>query len=189
MRCDVNPDVGNDRSPDATRLGEELSVLVAGAGPAGMETALRLAARGASVTLIERDGELGGQLRYASQISFKSDLADYLRYLQRMVTRSPVNVVVGREVTLDTVQEFGPDVVIVATGATPNTPTHDSGELRCVQALELLAGAPVEARVAVIGAGATGCEVAAFLCQQGHGVTLLEQEGEIGKGMTPDELE
>ncbi|MBQ3282530.1 MAG: FAD-binding protein, partial [Atopobiaceae bacterium] len=86
LRCSVNPEIGHldgHFRPEPAPVPRH--VLVAGGGPAGMQAALTAASRGHRVTLCEREGELGGTIRYCEGIDFKADLWAYREYLVRQV--------------------------------------------------------------------------------------------------------
>ena len=123
--CSVNPHAGREawQLPVSNGRGAGRGrLLVVGGGPAGMELAASAAEQGFSVTLWERDGELGGQLRVASRAPGLEDFARYVAHQAGRLTRLGVEVELGHEATAADVTRLGPDVVGVATGARPRRP-------------------------------------------------------------------
>ncbi|MDN4471774.1 FAD-dependent oxidoreductase [Demequina zhanjiangensis] len=117
--CSVNPRFWNEEFIPRT-LTPAVSpkrLVVVGGGPAGITGALTASRRGHEVILLEREGELGGQLRWIAQERFKEDIAAYLAHLVRQVESSSVDVRLGVEATRDSVAELRPDALIIAVGA------------------------------------------------------------------------
>jgi FAD dependent oxidoreductase/NADH:flavin oxidoreductase / NADH oxidase family len=120
ITCTVNPAVGRERqyggAQDST-TNEPRSVLVIGGGPAGLKAAESAARRGHSVTLVERQTELGGSLRLMARLPDRERWLDLADDLTRSLERLGVDVRLGEDVTPAAVLEVGADVNIVATGA------------------------------------------------------------------------
>jgi NADPH-dependent 2,4-dienoyl-CoA reductase/sulfur reductase-like enzyme len=176
QRCAVNAEAGRERTLRIHPAAKPKRVCVIGGGPAGMETARILALRKHRVTLVEKENELGGLLRYASVPDFKDELRRFLQYLMTQVKKSGVEVLLGREATLDMVRSLKPDAVVLAAGSTMPIPEIPGGERPFVAtALDLLSGKfqPGD-RVLVAGGAAMGCEVAAHLAVRGKKVTVVE---------------
>jgi 2,4-dienoyl-CoA reductase (NADPH2) len=117
-------------------------VVVVGGGPAGLEAARVAAARAHDVTLLERNGQLGGALLWASVVHPENE--PFLDYLRAEVAASTVRVRLGRAVTVEDVVGLEPDAVVVATGGrivVPSIPGDHLGHVqRGVELRELLAG-------------------------------------------------
>ncbi|MFI1307851.1 oxidoreductase [Streptomyces sioyaensis] len=148
-----------------TRLRKRLAVV--GAGPAGLACAVSAAERGHEVTLFDAAAEIGGQLNIAKRIPGKEEFDETLRYFRTQLAQHGVEVRLNTAVTAGDLGAY--DEVVVATGVTPRTPEiagidHPS----VVSYLDVLRdGAPVGDRVAVIGAGGIGFDVAEFLTDAG----------------------
>ncbi|MFI1160244.1 FAD-dependent oxidoreductase [Streptomyces sioyaensis] len=148
-----------------TRLRKRLAVV--GAGPAGLACAVSAAERGHEVTLFDAAAEIGGQLNIAKRIPGKEEFDETLRYFRTQLAQHGVEVRLNTAVTAGDLGAY--DEIVVATGVTPRTPEiagidHPS----VVSYLDVLRdGAPVGDRVAVIGAGGIGFDVAEFLTDAG----------------------
>ena len=145
------------------------SVAVVGAGPAGLMAALVAAKRGHRVTLFDRAQALGGQLNLARLVPGKEEFNGLVEWFETAVAQSDITLRLGVPAGVDDLRGF--DAVVVATGVVPRDPGI-AGQERALSYIEALRGAPVGARVAVIGAGGIGFDVAAFLVQVGHSPTL-----------------
>jgi NADPH-dependent 2,4-dienoyl-CoA reductase/sulfur reductase-like enzyme len=144
-----------------------------------MEAARVLAERRHRVTLIEKENELGGLLRYASVPDFKEELRGFLQYLKTQVKKTGVEVLLGRKASLDLLRELHPDAVVLAAGSTLSIPGIPGVERPFVAGvLDLLSGKfqPGD-RVVVAGGAAMGCEVALHLASLGKKVTVAEMMG------------
>jgi hypothetical protein len=119
INCVQNPAVGREDDlglgtlePAATKK----KVVVIGGGPGGMEAASTAAARGHDVTLLERDDELGGALRWARELPGRGEIWEIARWRIGECERRGVDVRLGLEASPDDVLALSPDAVIVATG-------------------------------------------------------------------------
>ncbi|MFJ8073632.1 FAD-dependent oxidoreductase [Streptomyces sp. NPDC096176] len=158
-----------------TRLKKRIAVV--GAGPAGLACAVSAAERGHTVTLFDASDEIGGQLNIAKRIPGKEEFDETLRYFRTQLREHGVEVRLGERVTADDLPAGEFDEVVVATGVTPRTPEIDGiDHPSVVSYLDVLRdGAPVGERVAVIGAGGIGFDVAEFLTDGGEGASLDAQ--------------
>ncbi|HOV43792.1 MAG TPA: FAD-dependent oxidoreductase, partial [Syntrophothermus lipocalidus] len=132
--------------------------------------AARVAAtRGHDVTLWEKEVNLGGQLELAAAIPGRQDFVHLIDYLEDSLVELAVKVETQKEADIGEIKRFGPDAVVIATGARPimpDIPGIDSKNV--VGAWEVLAFEPeLGKRVVIIGGGAVGCEVALFIARMG----------------------
>ena len=196
MTCLINPTVGREKEMALTVATKSKMVVVVGGGPAGLEAARVAALRGHHVTLFEKEPKLGGQLNLAAIPPFKQEICLTLKYLTTQVEKAGVRVEMGREATPELIQELKPDVVIVATGATPFVPDIPGAQKDNVfTAWDVLAGnAAQRARnIIVIGGGMVGCEVADFLAERGdnmavgrRAVTIVTRQHDVALDMVTD---
>ncbi|MFE5400144.1 FAD-dependent oxidoreductase [Streptomyces sp. NPDC056580] len=167
--CLVNPRACHETelvlSP--TRLAKRVAVV--GAGPAGLACAASAAERGHSVTLFDAADEIGGQLNVARRVPGKQEFDETLRYFRHQLDEHGVDVRLGAWVTPADLDGY--DEVVVATGVTPRVPDIPGVDHpRVLGYLDVLRdGAPVGDRVAVLGAGGIGFDVAEYLTDGGDG--------------------
>ncbi|MFF0833352.1 MULTISPECIES: FAD-dependent oxidoreductase [unclassified Streptomyces] len=165
--CLVNPRACHETelvlSP--TRLVKRVAVV--GAGPAGLACAVSAAERGHSVTLFDAADEIGGQLNVARRVPGKQEFDETLRYFRHQLDEHGVDVRLGAWVTPADLDGY--DEVVVATGVTPRVPDIPGVDHpRVIGYLDVLRdGAPVGDRVAVLGAGGIGFDVAEYLTDGG----------------------
>ena len=181
LRCAVNAAAGREEEYRIVATTTPRKVLVVGGGVAGMEAARVAALRGHKVMLYERDGKLGGQLHAASQAPYKEPIAELINYLDRQVTKAGVEVKLNCKVTADLVTKEKPDVVILATGASPFIPDIPGvARADVVHAVDVLTGRKdVGDRTVIIGGEMVACDVAEFLTAQKKKVTMVRRGPEM----------
>ena len=178
IECLVNPFVGYESHLE-DKCSSAKSVMVVGGGIGGLYTAYQLAKRGHQVSLYEKSQELGGQMRLAAIPPGKGDITSALRSFITLCHKYDVNIYLGVEVTEELIKSQGPDVLIIATGATPLRPNIPGIE-NTVDAIDVLDGkTQCGEKVLVIGGGLVGCETADFLAQRGFNVTIVEAKDDI----------
>ncbi|MFC1822518.1 FAD-dependent oxidoreductase [Thermodesulfobacteriota bacterium] len=185
VECLVNPTLGREKEMEIIPAAAAKKVMVIGGGPAGMDAAWVASKRGHEVHLYERQSAFGGQLLIGSVPSHKKELLNLVNFLERQLHKHGVTCHRNLEVTLDRIKALNPDVVVLATGSIPITPTLPGIEKSIVTPLTdiLNGGQPEQMATIVIGGGATGCEVALHLAENGNPVTIIEQLPAVGRGM------
>jgi 2,4-dienoyl-CoA reductase (NADPH2) len=170
--CLVNPRACNETELVISPAAAPKRIAVVGAGPAGLSCATTLAERGHRVTLFDAADAIGGQFNLAKRIPGKEEFHETLRYYARRLERLGVERCLG--VRADAELLAGYDEVVVATGIVPRRPAIEGiDHPKVLGYVDVLAHrAPVGARVAIVGAGGIGFDVAEFLVHEGHSPTL-----------------
>jgi 2,4-dienoyl-CoA reductase (NADPH2) len=161
--CLVNPRACFETELIISKTDKALRVAVVGAGPAGLAAALTASERGHKVTLFDRAPEVGGQLNMARRIPGKEEFDGLVAYFSASLAASDVELKLGTEANAAALKGF--DKVIIATGVIPRDPGIPGQEgPNVLSYIDVLRGkAPVGKRVAVVGAGGIGFDVAEFL--------------------------
>ncbi|HJN18618.1 MAG TPA: FAD-dependent oxidoreductase [Armatimonadota bacterium] len=179
LQCTTNPRTGREHewSGAPARADAAQHVLVIGGGPAGMSAAAASADAGHRVTLWEADEELGGAYRLACLPPGKDDLRAFLKFQIRRLQQLGVAVTTGGFVTAAMVADLAPATLIIATGARRPSPPEFAGAIPAEEAIRH--STRLGAKVAIVGGGRAGTEVAHFLAERGHEITLIDSGDEI----------
>jgi 2,4-dienoyl-CoA reductase-like NADH-dependent reductase (Old Yellow Enzyme family)/thioredoxin reductase len=185
ISCLLNPACGREAEFAIQQTAQPKRVLVIGGGPAGLEATRVLVARGHQACLVEEDDTLGGEFVTAAIPPKKEEIADAIQWMIRQVERSGATVKLHREVTMEWVEQFKPDAVIIATGAEPvRPPIEGIAHKHVVVARDVLLGTIEPGNpVLVVGGGPVGLETAEYLAVQMRQVTLLEPSATVGHGL------
>ena len=169
--CLVNPLACRETEWQVTPAAAPRDVAVVGAGPAGLACAVTAAQRGHRVTLYEAAEEIGGQFRMARRIPGKDEFQSALDYYARQLELTGVALRLGQRVEAAALAQAGHQAVVMATGVHPRRiqlPGIDHPKVLSYADV-LLGGAAVGPRVALLGAGGIGFDVAEFLAHPGAG--------------------
>ncbi|MFY0679207.1 MAG: NADPH-dependent 2,4-dienoyl-CoA reductase [Thalassovita sp.] len=161
--CLVNPRACNETELSILPTDTPKSIAVVGAGPAGLSAALTASERGHAVTLIDRSDHLGGQLNMARQVPGKEEFHGLVDWFAARVAHSSITLRLGTEATAQDLQGF--DEVIIATGVIPRDPGIPGQDRPNVfNYIDVLRHkVEIGPKVAVIGAGGIGFDVAEYL--------------------------
>ncbi|AMC99766.1 NADPH-dependent 2,4-dienoyl-CoA reductase [Halomonas chromatireducens] len=166
--CLVNPQACHETELEILPAETVRDIAVVGGGPAGLSAAVTAARRGHRVVLFERNSELGGQFNLARKIPGKEEFDETLRYFKVMLDKYGVSVRLNCSADLHTLQGF--DAVVLASGVQPRQLTLPGHDHPKVLSYPMAIHHPerVGRRVAIIGAGGIGFDVAELLTHVGH---------------------
>ncbi len=170
ITCLRNARAANEARTELKPIEEKKKIMIIGAGPAGLEAARVAKLRGHEVHIYEKTDKIGGLLNVIwvppGRNEFKRMIENYNYWIQKL----GINMHLNTEVTIDTVKEFKPDVVFVATGTTPiKVPIRGIDGKNVYWANNVFTSdAPIGENNVIIGGGATGIELAIYLAKYGR---------------------
>jgi 2,4-dienoyl-CoA reductase (NADPH2) len=176
--CLVNPRACHETELQYLPTTQKKKIAVVGAGPAGLSCSTVAAERGHAVTLFEQNDTIGGQFNMANQIPGKEEFNETLRYYEKQLALTGVESRLNVKVTAGHLLEEKFDKVVLATGVTPRKPPIEGIDGPNVLSYVdvLLHKKPVGRRVAIVGAGGIGFDVAVYITQQ-HKSNSLDLDG------------
>ncbi|MEX0284261.1 MAG: FAD-dependent oxidoreductase [Paracoccaceae bacterium] len=169
--CLVNPRACHETELVVEPAAQQKSIVIVGAGPAGLSSAMTCAERGHKVTVFDRASDVGGQLNMAKQIPGKEEFHGFVDWYRNMMDVLDIELRLNTEVTADMLDGY--DEVIVATGVSPRDPGIPGQDgAQVLSYIDVLRDkAPAGKRVAVVGAGGIGFDVSEFLVHEGDSPT------------------
>lgn len=161
--CLVNPRACNETELVYQTTSHPKSIAVIGSGPAGMAMAAVAAERGHKVTLFEKNSMVGGQFNLAKKIPGKEEFQHTLNYFNYQLNKYKVEMKLNTTATVELLQDF--DEIVIATGIQPRVPSIPGiNHEKVVSYIDVITGAKsVGTKVAIIGAGGIGFDVAELL--------------------------
>jgi pyruvate/2-oxoglutarate dehydrogenase complex dihydrolipoamide dehydrogenase (E3) component len=185
--CTVNPAAGKEKDSKIVKAKTPKDVLVIGGGPAGMEAARVLSLRGHRVTLMEKSGQLGGQLKWAALPPHKEGLQDLLDYYSGQIRDLGAKVELRRWADAQAIVDCRAQAIVMATGARPMVPEwKQGGQENVFHFTEALTDpAKIGEKVVVLGGGMIGCETGEFFAQRDRSVTILEMLKDVALDVNP----
>lgn len=192
IKCTMNVQAGREQQQEFQLVPTVHSkkVVIIGGGPSGMEAARVAALRGHKVVLLEKQQTLGGRLALAAVPPGKQGYQEACHYLIQAISQQEnIHICLDTEATLERVQAEQPDAVLLASGVIPFIPPIKGlAAASYLLADEVLAGeAHAGDRVAIIGGGAIGAELAHYLIeQQKREIYVLEMREEIASDLPQD---
>jgi 2,4-dienoyl-CoA reductase (NADPH2) len=168
--CLVNPRACFETEINITPSLKPRKIAVVGAGPAGLSAATTAAQCGHEVTLYDAANELGGQFNIAKQVPGKEEFFETIRYFKRQLELAEVKIKLNTRVNVDQLNKSDYDLIIIATGINPRTPPIEGVEHpKVLSYLDVLKHKKqVGKKVAIIGAGGIGFDVAEYLVHSGQ---------------------
>jgi 2,4-dienoyl-CoA reductase-like NADH-dependent reductase (Old Yellow Enzyme family)/thioredoxin reductase len=181
VACSVNPYYTQMQECHITPIHPEKpkNIVIVGAGPAGIRAALAAYDCGHHVTLLEKEKEVGGLLRYISKEKHKTEIARYFAYLKYQLNKRDIKVITNCNADKDYVTSLNPDKVIIAIGAKENTLNFPSNgkTLKVTEAIEN--SDKIGDNVVMIGGGVVGVELALEYAEAGKKVSIVELTNEL----------
>ncbi|MGL4542017.1 MAG: FAD-dependent oxidoreductase [Polymorphobacter sp.] len=172
--CLVNPRACRETELSILATSHPQRIAVIGAGPAGLAYATTAAQRGHKVTLFDGADEIGGQFNLAKRIPGKEEFHETLRYFRRMIDVHQIDLRLGTRVDVATIKAGNFDDIIIATGIEPRRPEIAGiDHPKVVGYVDVITGrAAVGQKVAIMGAGGIGFDVAEFITHKGVSAAL-----------------
>ena len=193
LRCFHNPEAAREHEwGPAKPAARPKRVAIIGAGPAGLEAARVAAERGHQVTVYEKSGRIGGQLRLWALAPQTSEFGKSVAWFEHRLRELQVRIVLDREIAAADLPHLGVDALVIASGAAPaatrSWPGAKTSPIRIADPYSILAAPPVGIGRAVIrdgGWGRAALSAAETLAEQGVAVTIVTAEFAVAESVPP----
>ncbi|HTT82843.1 MAG TPA: FAD-dependent oxidoreductase [Rhizomicrobium sp.] len=197
VSCVVNPRMQRESvciDIEGASKDDPKTVLVAGAGLAGLEAARRAAFSGHRVILCESRGWIGGQIRFAAMVPGRQEIADMLPWYERQLVKHGVELRLGTRVDAALLDAAKPDVIFVATGSAPQVPQDMLDSVANAVGIEMLMvddlfeqNVAPGRNVLVVGGDQIGLQTADYLSEAGATVTVAETGHHFGQKLAAND--
>lgn len=179
--CAINSEAGRRRDAAVIRAPERKRVLVVGGGPGGLEAARVAAERGHEVTLMDKEKELGGKLRFLALCANSDAYKAFYEWQVRQCQKAGVKFELGKEATPAVIAGASPDAVVIAAGASGRIMPDIPGISKpfVITPEDMLTGKkPLGKKVVVLGGNNIGVDVAYTIAQKhlAEDVTIIEPQ-------------
>ena len=171
--CLVNPRACRETELNYEKVIQPKRIAVVGAGPAGISFSIVAAQRGHEVSLFEENCEIGGQLNFAKMIPGKEEFYGLLDFYKNEINRLKINLVKDHKVEISDLKEF--DEVVLATGVLPRKINIEGqDDVNFVYDYQEVFNSEVSVgnKIAIIGAGGIGFDIAEYISSSGISPTL-----------------
>jgi len=189
--CVVNPDVGREYLMEADQPAPlPKTVLVVGAGPAGLAAARMAAMCGHRVTVVEEKGCIGGLLRLAARAPGRGEIMDVIDFLSREIERLGVGLRLNTKLDEALLDGLAPDAVVLASGSLPDMPIIKglfTTKMDLYTVVEVLDGRITGDRVIILGGGQAGLLTADFLAEKDREVAVLNRKRHFAEEMSSND--
>ncbi|WP_157219213.1 oxidoreductase [Flavisphingomonas formosensis] len=187
VSCVVNPRMQRESvcvDIEGSAASNPKTVLVVGAGLAGLEAARRCAFSGHRVILCEARGRIGGQINWAKMVPGRSEIGDMLPWYARQISKYGVDLRLNTCVDMTMIEAIAPDILFITTGSVPQVPQNLTDLVTAAEGIDLVLAddlfeqvLPAGRNVLVIGGDQIGMQVADYLSESGAKVTVAEAQG------------
>jgi len=187
LACAVNPELGYEYKNLMKKTQSPKSIVVVGAGPAGLKYSITASKLGHKVTILEKNDYIGGLVKAASIPEYKNvEFSGLLNYYSTMIKRLGINLNLSTEATAEKIDEYAPDIVVLAVGSKAvKLPVKGSEYLEIAVEKLLDNGKGLGEDICVIGGSGVGLDTAMFLREKNKNVKILEMKDSIAEELSP----